>query len=647
MPLSSSLRPRYLYVALGLAVASHSQCSRGNADPSFKLRLAGLPQTRGCVQTSNGEAIEASALRAGGSVRLTVVRRQSDGSRQLVCDAVGKVPSDALNLDLGAGDRSGLEFYGEYFDENGQRVASGLLPSLPGAASSPPATLHMYATGAWSCPPSKLAQARGFHSATVLPSGEVLLLGGVTALASYGPDVFGLLASAEIYDPRSGTFSAITAQTGSLSARAMHQAAIVSSSGTRTVVLAYGGLTGAAGQPALFVPDSPTQLRLMPGGVATPAGAELLVYDSETRSLSVSKLDVGAHQSGLLGGGALPGGGLVVAGGALFGTRLPFSRSNPAQLTALSEIGSFFPSVSGQDGSASYTFATGSASAPWLIAPTVTPLSSSTAMILGAKQPADATPVPQVQFATGLPAGASYPAAVAAMGPATVYHTATRLGPPIGTMAASGAAQVLVTGGFVQDSVPPNTTRQPPASAAVRLYSVSNTAAPSGAPTYQAVTPAFPSGTCGMADGHYRSAGFEAATATLSGQQVLITGGTPSVPTTGCNECDADDPAANKLLCSLKQAALYDGASQMFAPAQSLGLGRLGHQQVLLPDGNILVSGGLVRLRASGTDASDEVEIYNPQSKSTAAADANDPLTSLLKDRPRSGLNAVMACPRL
>lgn len=647
MPLSSTRRPRYLYVALGLAVASHSQCGRGSADPSFKLRQAGSPQARGCVQTSDNQAIEASALRAGGSVRLTVVRRQSDGSRQLVCDALGKVPSDALNLDLGPGDRSSLEFYGEYFDESGQRQASGTLSFGAGAAATPTPTLHMYQTGAWSCPPSKLTQARGFHSATVLPTGEVLLLGGVTALSSYGPDVFGLLASAELYDPRSGTFSALTPQTGSLSARALHQAAVVSSSGSRTVVIAYGGLTGAAGQPALFVPDSPTQLRLMPGGVATPAGAELLVYDAQARSLSVSKLSVGSHQSGLLGGAALPGGGLLVAGGALFSSRLPFSRSSPAQLSPLAELGSFFPSGNDLDSGTTYTFANGSASSPWLLAPSVTPLSVNSALILGAKQPADATPAPQALLATSLPAGAAYPTAVAAMGPATVFHTATRLGPPISAMSGAGSAQVLVTGGFVQDPVPPNTTRQPPTMAAARLYTVANPAQPSGAPTYQAVTPAFPSGTCGMADGHYRPAGFEAATTTLSGQQVLITGGTPSVPATGCNECDADDPAANKLLCSLKQAALFDAGTQMLAPAPSLGLGRLGHQQVLLLDGNILVSGGLVRLRASGTEASDEVEVYNPQSKSTAGTDANDPLASLLKDRPRSGTSTVMACPRL
>ena len=648
MLLSFMLRRRAVCLTSALLVATASGCSRSSPEPLFRMRLAEKPQVRGCVQTSSGQPIEAGTLRAGGSVRLTVVRRSSDGSRQLVCDAVGRVPTDALSLDLGAGDRSGLEFYGEYFDENGQRMASGALVSVPAANTTPPPTLHMYETEAWSCPPTSLRRARGFHTATVLPTGEVLVVGGAEALKTSGPDVFGLLGDAEVYDPNSGRFASLSSQTGTLTARALHHAAVVHSSGSRTLVVVYGGLTGAAGQPALFVPDAPTPLRLMPAGVATPGGAELLVYDSATRSLSVTKLDLGAHQTGLAGAAALPGGGLLVAGGALFAPQLPFSRSSPASLSRLAELATFFPAVSDTASSASYTFASGGGTAPWLLAPSVTPLAAGTAMIVGAKHPPDATAQPQVLFATGLPSATRYPSAIAAMGPSTVFHTATRVGTPLGADgSSSGPAQVLITGGFEQDTLPPYTTRQPPATAPVRLYTVNSPAQPSGAPTYQAIPPYQPNGTCGEADGHYRAAGFEAATATLSGKQVLITGGTPSVPTTGCNECDSDDPATNKLLCSIKQASLFDADAQMLTAAPPLPLGRLGHQQVLMPDGTILVTGGLVRLSASGTEASNEVTVFNPIRRSTASADANDPTTSILKDRPRTGLGEVAACAHL
>jgi hypothetical protein len=643
MPLSFLVRSGPLWLTSALLWTTATGCGRGNNEPLFRMRMAEKPQARGCVQTSSGQPIDAASLRSGGSVRLTVVRRESDGSRKLVCDAVGRVPSDALSLDLGAGERSSLEFYGEYFNESGQRVASGALPSLPSAASATQATLLLYENEAWSCPPSKLRKARGFHSATVLPTGEVLLVGGVEALKGGGADVFGLLGEVEVFDPRSGGFSAPASQTGTLSPRALHQAAVVQKSGSKTLVIVYGGVTGTAGQPALFVPDAPTQLRLMPAGVAKPGGAELLVYDSADRSLSVTKLDLGSHQAGLAGGAALPGGGLIVAGGALFSPQLPFSRSSPAALSRLAELAVFFPATGDSLSTASYTFATGSAAAPWLLAPSVTPISATTAMILGAKLPPDAMPQPQVQYAAGLPAAVQYPGTVAAMGPATVFHTATRVGTPAG----SEPAKVLVTGGFEQDSLPPYATRQPPAMAPVRLYTIGSPTQPSGAPSYQAITPYMPTGTCGVADGHYRAAGFEAATATLSGKQVLITGGTPSVPATGCNECDSEDPASNKLLCAIKQASLFDAGSQTLTAAPALPLGRLGHQQVLMLDGTILLTGGLVRLSASGTEASDEAEVYNPVSKSVAAADANDPTTGVLKDTPRTGTGEVAPCARL
>jgi hypothetical protein len=181
-----------LYVALGFSLAAGLHCNRTPATgPGLKLRLAAKPQDRGCVQTSSGQAIDASPLRSGGSMRLTVVRKSADGSRELVCDATGKVPSDALNLDLGPGDATTLEYYGEYFNDSGQREASGALlaSNVTPASDAPPPTLHMFSTGTWSCPPSKLAHARAFHSATALPTGELLLIGGVEALKSNGADV--------------------------------------------------------------------------------------------------------------------------------------------------------------------------------------------------------------------------------------------------------------------------------------------------------------------------------------------------------------------------------------------------------------------------------------------------------------------------
>jgi MYXO-CTERM domain-containing protein len=82
---------------------------------------------------------------------------------------------------------------------------------------------------AWSSTGS-LASARAFHTATLLPSGKVLVAGG-------GGN--GVLASAELYDPDAGTWTT----TGSLAtARELHTATLLLSG----QVLVAGGFNGAA-----------------------------------------------------------------------------------------------------------------------------------------------------------------------------------------------------------------------------------------------------------------------------------------------------------------------------------------------------------------------------------------------------------------
>lgn len=614
---------------MGLSLGGGAACNSSTGGPGLRLRLAGTPLAQGCLQPSSMQPVDAMALLQNGSVHVSAVRRGADGQR-ILCEATAKVPSETLSLDIGEGDRASIDYYAEFFDGTGARVASGslLASSADVAPSTETPTLHMFSASSWSCPPSKLNHARAFHSATMLPNGEVLLVGGVEALGGYGADVFGVMETVEVYDPRRATFTPVTAPTGTIGARAFHNIAVLDSSGSTVRLVIYGGVTSPVGQPALFVPDSPTQLRLMPGGSAEPGGSQLLVYDTVQHSLTASAIDA-THKTAFAAGAALPGGGLLAIGGASFNKTLPFGRSNPAMFTAVADAATFSVSSPGSSAAPSPVFVTGGGTAPWLLGATATPLSTTTALVLGAKLPPDSPSKMQALALQALPGITQFPASQAVAGPSTVFHTATRLGPSISASTPNGDTQILVTGGFEQDTAPPYSTRQPPAVAdAVRLYTVSDSAGTLSPIGFTALTTYKPS-VCGMADSHYRPAGFEAATATQSGKQVLITGGTPTVATAGCVDCEPTDTASNKLLCVLRQASLFDATTQAFTAVPNMPLGRMGHQQTRLSDGNILVTGGLVRPSGGTTAATAEAEIYNPISLATGAPDPNDPLTAL------------------
>jgi hypothetical protein len=147
------------------------------------------------------------------------------------------------------------------------------------------AELYDPKTGTFS-PTGSLATSRGFHTATLLADGRVLIAGGDRAAWA---DNFPTLDTAEIYDPRTGTFSA----TGPMTELRTWHAATLLSDGR---VLITGGTANGTKLASAELYDPKT-------GTFSPTGPM-----TDGRDL---------HTATLLSDGRV----LVAGGGATYGTR--------------------------------------------------------------------------------------------------------------------------------------------------------------------------------------------------------------------------------------------------------------------------------------------------------------------------------------
>jgi hypothetical protein len=588
--------------------------------PLIKIVLAhGASAASRCV----GNDVPLDGPLAGvDTVRISVVTHKQAGDAGLpVCDRVLAFGKQSPNLRLPVTSARTFDLHVEAFGPgaNGQvgRIASGSLIGLDPAAKST-APVLMYPSELFRCVNSRLAQPRAFHSAVALPDGKVLVVGGLVAdpmdktiEVLDKQQLFFVTGGAELYDPADGAFHPITEPTPQ--PRAFHAAAALPDlklcPGASYAVLLVGGMTTTQPNQAVLGPTTGQQgSRLIPFDtsmlIANPLPAR--AAPSEVMCVTVSGAGVTATRTALPGGPA-PGAfqaaaplksGLAIAGGIDFSNTL----NMPINGTELATLASDGTKTSGQ------VAAPRLGGAMALLAPPAANAAPDRALIWGgATTPTD----PVALIVNGLSQGAlSSTALTAPMGTVpTQFQTAT----PV-----SDGQKVLVTGGF--QVIPGGIDIQPPpADKAVLLVTPSGTAVASDPVPLGAFMP------------RYKPAGWESAVALKDGR-VLVSGGAPAH---GASSTDCEDAAAAGLLCAITQAGLFDGTT-LSPTTGSMLVRRFGHSSTVLPDGNVLILGG-VNFDGAMTRTLADAEIYNPHRllppynpAQPTAGDADDPLSAAL-----------------
>ncbi len=627
-------RAHHLAYPLAACLIGVLGCS-GSKGPSISLRLAGGSGGGGdrcAVATArDGEPLSTAVSK----VRVTLRSRDAEGKTIDFCDRVFDFPGEPPFLRLPAKDGKSIDIYAETFGPAGamdprsaggfQRLHTGSLLGVDPAAQTLSA-LRLYATAGSRCAGARMRLARAFHTATVLPDGRVLFVGGLVASTSEEGNIAFDLANgapatggAEIYDPRDQSITPVTESTAPL-ARAFHAAQLLDGIGPcasgQLGILLVGGVTAAAGDRVLNVSRGIPGGRLVPfypmGLFTAPlmtraAGNEVLCLDPLAHS-ATRKILTGSSAAAFRAAGLGPS-GLIAAGG------IDYDASMGNATVSVTEIG-LYP-------------ASGATPVVQMIGTprsgaTLTQLDAVSALVWGgAISPGSIGDlVTQVGGALG-----STPLTVAGTA-YTEFHTATLL---------DGGSSLLVTGGF--ETTAGGVNIQPPATAsAVRRLSLS-----SGVVSAQNITGG---GTYGASPnctdpGRYRPAGWESAIP-ISRGRVLVSGGSPSTDSTAprCLDCP-DDPTS--LLCAIGQASIYTSATEAFLPApEPLQVARMGHVSTLLGDGTVLLSGGIGSEPGAGSKAVTvfiaDLEVYNPRDLvppydvMKGGVDPDDPIAGLLQD---------------
>jgi hypothetical protein len=585
-----------------VAVASLAvACGDPDLVTSVSFRPLGPPAPVAGSCPANGEPVSPFADPNADLVRLTF---RNSGDNGFLCDIVlarGEgdqviaIPSDSADL---------VDLYVELF--SGAPGTASLIASATqhnvAIDANRVVDVPMVYSNTFSCTYEHAETTRAFHSATLLPSGEILLIGGVRAGSADNTidlEAGGLLyasAEAEIFDPQLSRFRAISIP--GLLPRALHRAVLLAGDANEVTIALVGGLTAAgdAGVTPILnsTPGGRTMFSASPGAVGAPV--EILTYNSTTSSIVshiIGDQDGPARRLFASASGSCAGHN-VIAGGW----------SDWSEASALAD----FEVVDGASGHA----VTSAALHANRFGATTTCLADGTALVWGGHLDNDGADL--IDYAGEILSGLSSATPIAF----SLNYSGTEPSPRAFHSAARTGNDILVVGG----------------------YRIAGNAATDPEPVYGQLLARNDANidiiNVPIVGGGSPVAASYLQAVTLNDGDVLTSGGLPAGDELTC-------PAG--LTCSLAAAYRFRATSAEFEPTPGMIVSRYGHRTTAFA-GGVLVSGGL--------HGDDTLRVIADAEVFGTAEEADDPLSDLAPaierlpgDVARSGDQAVAICAQI
>jgi len=453
-------------------------------------------------------------------------------------------------------------------------------------------------------------QPRAFHSATLLPNGEVFIYGGIAGAS--GDVIAGSQAvavgTAEIFRPNYGSgvnqdsnFSVVSTN---LPPRAFHHTFLLPSppDGPDYKLLVIGGLQpNEAGGQTDPVVQVGTPFMFTPYKGATAGTALLLTYTPSSGKVTYKELS--ALPRSMFPAVARRGNLLALGGGAQVWNASPtgFIGSKYLQLIDLTET----PTARTPP----------AAMANLRVKHAMAILGADTYVMVGGQMDGDDDRQGEylASGATSLTPFAFSINSVKDPSLSTIAHTLTPIGATDAEMAGGNPPQeALLAGGFPLGPLSGglrDTSARPqllPQATALHRLSASALSSPESAAT---VVPTTDSGGA-LLPGHFTSAGHHSAVSLHNGG-VLLTGGKLGQELQSCGVespfCASDQVVIYDKTLTLKTPAIQDASWRLFVP-------RMGHRMTRLLDNTILITGGITLKKST---AEGQVlatpELFNPR----------------------------------